>query len=163
MSGLTLVYAGITVSLTRFRDKAFVRKAIELDEITRTAWGTPNERGTAYESPHLWQVAAKVSDVRATAGTFSDADRLEAMFNRWRILKGDVIINDYTRDYFEPSPRTRPLAPGGAVVTVGADVRYPAQFRARFNSELTLELLTSTGSELLAIFQLLETTKILAT
>ena len=163
MSGLTLVYDGITVSLTRFRDRTPPRLPIELNEFSRTAWGAINERGTAYESPHIWQVAAKVSDVRASPSTFSQADFLDALFNASRLNDADILVYDYARNYSEPAPRTRALAPGGTAVTVGGSVRYPAQFNARFNSALTLEMMTSNGSEWLATFQLLETTKILAT
>ena len=163
MSGLTLVYAGITVSLTRFSEASWPRRRIETPELSRTAWGTPNERGTAYEAPHLWQVSAAVSDRRETAASFSDLDNLEGIYNRWQLTGGDIILHDYTRDYSEPSPRTRALATGGVVVTVAGTVRYPAQFRVRFQGELGLTRQTSTGASVLATFQLLETTKILAT
>ena len=163
MSGLTLVYAGITVSLTRFSDSTWPRRRIETPELSRTAWGTPNERGTAYEAPHLWQVSAKVSDVRANPSAFSQADNLEAIYNRWQLTGGDIILHDYTRDYSEPSPRTRALATGGTVVTVAGTVRYPAQFRVRFQGEMGLTRQTSTGASVLATFQMLESTKILAT
>ena len=161
MSGLTLQYAGITVSLTRFSEASWPRRRIETPELSRTAWGTPNERGTAYEVPHLWQVSANVSDVRANPSAFSQADNLEAIYNRWQLTGGDIILHDYTRDYSEPSPRTRALATGGAVVTVAGTVRYPAQFRVRFAGELGLAVQSSAGSEILATFQLLETTKVL--
>ena len=161
MSGLTLVYAGITVSLTRFSEASWPRRRIETPELSRTAYGTPNERGTAYEAPHLWQVSAKVSDVRPTAADFSQADNLEAIYNRWQTIGGDIVLHDYTRDYSEPSPRTRALATGGTVVTVAGTVRYPAQFRVRFAGELGLAVQSSAGSEILATFQLLETTKVL--
>ena len=161
MSGLTLVYAGITVSLTRFSEASWPRRRIETPELSRTAWGTPNERGTSYEPPHLWQVSAKVSDVRANPSAFSQADNLEAIYNRWQLTGGDITLHDYTRDYSEPSPRTRALATGGVVVTVAGTVRYPAQFRVRFAGELGLAVQSSAGSEILATFQLLETTKVL--
>lgn len=162
MSGLVLSYAGLTVALTRFSDASWPRRRIETPELSRTAYGTPMVRGTSYEPPHLWQVAALVSDTRATAGAFSDADTLEAMYNRWLIAGGDVVLHDYTRDYSEASPRTRALAAGGTAVTVGTTVRYPAQFNAQFSGELTLERQTSTGTMVVASFQLLETTRRLA-
>jgi hypothetical protein len=162
MSGLVLSYAGLTVALTRFSDASWPRRRIETPELSRTAYGTPMVRGTSYEPPHLWQVAALVSDTRATAGAFSDADTLEAMYNRWLIAGGDVVLHDYTRDYSEASPRTRALASGGAAVTVGTTVRYPAQFNVQFSGELTLERQTSTGTMVVASFQLLETTRRLA-
>lgn len=161
-SGLTLIYAPLTVSLTRFSDSTWPRRRIETPEISRTAWGTPNERGTSYEPPHLWQVSALVSDVRATVADFSVADQLEAMYNRWQVTGGDIVLHDYTRDISE-AVQTRALATGGTVRTLGTSpnqtVRYPAQFNVRFSGELTLERRTSTGSELLATFQLVETTK----
>ena len=163
MSGLTLVYAGITVSLTRFSEASWPRRRIETPELSRTAYGTPVERGTAFEPPHLWQVSTAVSDRRETAASFSDLDNLEGIYNRWQIIGGDIILHDYSRDFSEPSPRTRALATGGVVVTVAGTVRYPAQFRVRFQGELGLTRQTSTGASVLATFQLLETTKILAT
>jgi hypothetical protein len=159
MSGLVLSYAGLTVSLTRFSGASWPRRRIETPEISRTAYGTPVERGTSYEAPHIWQVSALVSDVRATTGSFSDADTLEAMYNRWLVASGDLVLHDYTRDYSEASPRTRALAAGGVAVTVGTTVRYPAQFNVRFSGELTLERQTSTGTMVLANFQLIETTR----
>ena len=159
MSGLVLSYAGLTASLTRFSGASWPRRRIETPELSRTAWGTPVERGTSYESPHLWQVSALVSDVRATVGSFSDADTLEAMYNRWLVASGDIVLHDYTRDYSEVSPRTRALAAGGTAVTVGTTVRYPAQFNVRFSGELTLERQTSTGMMVLVNFQLIETTR----
>ncbi len=160
-SGLVLSYAGLTVSLTRFSGASWPRRRIETPEISRTAWGTPIERGTAYEPPHIWQVSALVSDVSGV-GAFSDADTLEAMYNRWLVASGDLVLHDYTRDYSEATPRTRALAAGGVAVTVGSTVRYPAQFNVRFSGELTLERQTSTGTMVLASFQLLETTRRLA-
>jgi hypothetical protein len=162
MPGLTLTYGGLTVTLTRFSDASWPRRRIETPELSRTAYGTPVSRGTAYEPPHLWQIAAKVSDVRASAGVFSDLDNLESLFNRWQLLGGDIVLHDYTRDYSEPTPRTRAIASGGAAVTVGSMVRYPAQFNVRFSGELTLEIQSSQGSEVLATFQLIETTKAVA-
>ena len=161
-TGLVISYAGLTVALTRFSGASWPRRRIETPEISRTAWGTPIERSTAYEPPHLWQVAALVSDTRATSGAFSDADTLEAMYNRWLVTSGDLVLHDYTRDYSEASPRTRALAAGGTVVTVSSTVRYPAQFNVRFSGELTLERQTSMGTMVLASFQLLETTRRLA-
>jgi hypothetical protein len=158
MSGLVLTYAGLTLTLTRFSGASWPRRRIETPEISRTAWGTPVERSTAYEAPHIWQVSALVSDARATTESFSDADTLEAMYNRWLVASGDLVLHDYTRDYSEASPRTRALATGGTAVTVGTTVRYPAQFNVRFSSELTLEIQTSSG-DVLAGFQLIETTK----
>lgn len=162
MSGLVLSYAGLTVALTRFSGASWPRRRIETPELSRTAYGTPIERGTSYEPPHLWQVAALVSDARDTASSFSDADVLEAMYNRWLVASGDLVLHDYTRDYSEVSPRTRALATGGTAVTVGTTVRYPAQFNVRFSGELTLERQTSRGNMVLASFQLLETTRRLA-
>jgi hypothetical protein len=103
-------------------------------------------------------VSALVSDVRASASAFSDADTLEAIYNRWLVASGDLVLHDYTRDYSEVSPQTRALAAGGVAVTVGTTVRYPAQFNVRFSGELTLEIQTSSG-DVLAGFQLIETTK----
>ena len=157
-SGLVLSYAGLTVSLTRFSGASWPRRRIETPELSRTAWGTPIERGTSYEAPHIWQVSALVSDVRASASAFSDADTLEAIYNRWLVASGDLVLHDYTRDYSEVSPQTRALAAGGVAVTVGTTVRYPAQFNVRFSGELTLEIQTSSG-DVLAGFQLIETTK----
>lgn len=159
MSGLVLSYAGLTATLTRFSGASWPRRRIETPELSRTAWGTPVERGTSYEAPHIWQVSALVSDIRDTAGSFSEADTLEAMYNRWLVASGDIVMHDYTRDYSEASPRTRALAAGGVAVTVGTTVRYPAQFNVRFSGELTLERQTSTGMMVLANFQLIETTK----
>jgi hypothetical protein len=159
MSGLVLTYAGLTSTLTRFSGASWPRRRIETPELSRTAWGTPVERGTSYEAPHLWQVSALVNDARATTGSFSDADTLEAMYNRWLVASGDLVLHDYTRDYSEASPRTRALATGGVAVTVGTTVRYPAQFNVRFSGELTLERQTSTGTMVLANFQLIETTR----
>lgn len=162
MPGLTLIYAGITVSLTRFSENTWPRRRIETAELSRTAYGTPTERGTAYEPPYLWQISAKVSDLRATTASFSDLDNLEAIYNRWQLLGGDIVLHDYTRDYSEPSPRTRALATGGAEVTVWGMVRYPAQFNVRFSGELGLAVQSSQGADVLATFQLVETTKVLA-
>lgn len=161
-SGLVLTYAGLTATLTRFSGASWPRRRIETPELSRTVYGTPIERSTSYEPPHLWQISALVSDTRATAGAFSDADVLEAMYNRWLVASGDLVLHDYTRDYSEAAPRTRALATGGTVVTVGTTVRYPAQFNVRFSGELTLERQTSTGTMVVATFQLLETTRRLA-
>ena len=144
--------------MTRFSGASWPRRRIETPEITRTAWGTPQERGTSYEPPHLWQVAALVSDLRAP-GTFSEADTLEAMYSRWLVASGDLVLHDYTRDYSEAAPRTRQLAAGRTATTVGTTVRYAAQFNVRFSGELTLERQDSTGTMVLASFQLIETTR----
>lgn len=164
---LTLAYGTITVTLSRFAEASWPRRRIEIAEISRTAFGTPNERGTSYEPPHLWQVSALVSDFRALVTDFSDADRLEAIYNRAQLVGGDITLSDYTRDYSEPAPRTRALAAGGAAKTLGTTpnqmVRYPAVFNVRFAGELVLERQTSTGLSVLATFQLVETTKVVAT
>lgn len=160
MPGLTLVYGGITVALTRFSEKNWPRRRIETPEPSTTAWGAPNERGTAYEPPHLWQVSAIINDTRATAGDFSQADYLDAIYNRWLIIGGDIVLHDYSRDYSEPSPRTRALATGGTAVTVGTMVRYPAQFNVRFVGELGLAIQSPQNGDVLATFQLRETTKV---
>jgi hypothetical protein len=163
MSGLTLVYGGVTVNLRQFSETNWPRRRIDTPTQERTAFGTPVERGTAFEPPHLWQVSAAVSDRRETAASFSDLDNLEGIYNRWQIIGGDIILHDYSRDFSEPSPRTRPLATGGAAVTVGAMVRYPAQFRVRFQGELTLNRQSSTGLTVLVGFQLIEGIKLVTT
>jgi hypothetical protein len=159
MPGLTLTYQGLTVALTTFDSSSWPRKRIDTPEVSRTAYGTPIERGTSYEPPHIWQISALVSDARSSPTVFSDADNLEAMFNLWQITGGDLVLHDYSRDYSEASPRTRALATGGTEVTVSSVVRYPAQFNVRFSGDLTLELQTSTGTMVKATFQLIETTK----
>ena len=164
---LVLAYGTITVTLSRFSEASWPRRRIETAEISRTAFGTPNERGTSYEPPHLWQVSALVSDFRALTTDFSDADKLQAIYDRFQIVGGDITLSDYTRDYSEPSPQSRTMAAGGAVRTLGTApnqmVRYPAVFNVRFSGELVLERQTSTGLSLLATFQLVETTKVVAT
>jgi hypothetical protein len=162
MSGLTLTYQGLSVAFTRFDGASWPRKRIDTPEISRTAYGTPIQRGTSFEPPHLWQISALVSDVRSSPTVFSDADNLEAMFNLWQIASGDLVLHDYSRDYSELAPRTRALATGGTVATVGTVVRYPAQFNVRFSGDLTLERQTSKGTMIKATFQLVETTKRLA-
>lgn len=158
---LSLSYSGITVALTDFTDRNWPRKRLDPPEISRTAYGTPVERGFSFEAPHIWQVSAYLSDQVAAGQTFSPADNLIAMNDLWQQVGGDIVLSDYTRHFSEvgtvTGDRTRGLAVGGAVVTSGGVIRYPATFKVRFAGDMSLS--SPNLTELVASFQLVETTK----
>ena len=153
MSTLILTAYGLTATLRRFDSGNFPRDRIDTPDISRTAYGSINRRGTVYEPPHLWQVAAIVNE--ATALT------LQSMHDLYQRSPGAIVVDDLVRSYTEPSPRSRALATGvGPVVTFGGNVRYFARFNAEFQGALSVEEL---GKGWYKVgFQLVETTRVAA-
>jgi hypothetical protein len=153
MSTLTLTAYSLTATLSRFGSGNYPRERIDTHDISRTAYGTVTRRGTSYEPPHLWQVAAIVDSATALA--------LQSMHDLYQLSPGAITVDDLIRPYTEPAPRTRALATGAAAATtVGANVRYHARFNAEFNGALTVEELGNGWFK--ATFSLTETTKVAA-
>ncbi|MBW4484881.1 MAG: hypothetical protein KME14_20290 [Tildeniella torsiva UHER 1998/13D] len=153
MSTLTLTAYSFTATLSRFGSGNFPRERIETADLTRTAYGSMNRRGTSYEPPHLWQVTAVVD--------LATAEILQSMHDLYQLTPGSVVVDDLIRPYTEPSPRTRALATSSpAAVTLGSNVRYYARFNAEFQGALTVEKLGNGWHK--ATFQLIETTKVAA-
>lgn len=152
MTTLTLTAYGITATLDRFGSGNFPRER-PTPEIGRTAYGAINRRGTSYEEPHLWQVAAVVN--------LATADNLQSMHDLYQLAPGAVVLDDLIRPYTEPSPRTRALATGaGAAIVVGTNLRYFARFNVEFQGAMTVEKLGNGWHKV--GFQLIETTKVVA-
>ena len=163
--GMDLVYRGRTVELRSRRFTAFnwPRTRIETPEINRNAFGTPSERGFSFEPPHIWTVGIVLRDrdsLTVEATTFSDAEKLDALYSVWQIHGGDIILHDYTRYFFEEAPRTRALAAGAAELVDDGVVRYFAQFNVRFQDALTKTI--QTDFDVAFDFTLVETTKVVA-
>jgi hypothetical protein len=151
MSGLTLIYSGITVNLTVFTANTWPRKRLNPPEVSRTANNTPIVRGFSFEAPHIWQVEAILND----SGTRpSDADRMDALYDLWQQNGGNITLYDETRDFVEESPRTRAIVSGGTTTTVATGViAYPAQFNVQFSGDMNR---TGQGVTVVYSFQLVE-------
>lgn len=151
MSGISLVFAGRTAEIKKFTSVSLPRTYIDIPQINRSAFGTPNRTGFAYESPHVWIVAAIIDD--ATKLT------LQIQQNRWNQSPAAWLIYDYTEKYAEEAPRTRALAPTASQETNGDDVLYYAQFNGEPQSAFTF-----TEHGLAWAFQgsFIETTKVVA-
>lgn len=153
MSTLTLTAYSLTVTLFRFGSGNYPRERIETNDISRTAYGTVQRRGTVYEPPHLWQVVAIVDSPAALT--------LQSMHDLYQLIPAAVVVDDLIRSYTEPGPRTRALATGAASpVSVGSNVRYYARWSAEFSGGLTVEELGNGWFK--ASFGLTETTKVSA-
>lgn len=153
MSTLTLTAYGLTVTLSRFSSGNFPRESIETPDISRTAFGAINRRGTSYEPPHIWQVSAIVAQAAM--------ENLDDMHRANYQAPSAVTVDDLVRLYSEASPRTRSTATGAAApVTVGSRVRYHARFNAEFQGALTVEELGKGWHKV--GFQMIETTKVAA-
>lgn len=153
MSTLTLTAYSLSVTLSRFGSGNYPRERLETNDISRTAYGTVQRRGTAYEPPHLWQVVAIVDSTVVLA--------LQSMYDIYQLSPGAITVDDLIRPYTEPGPRTRALATGApAATTVGSNVRYYARFNGEFSGGLTVEELG--GGWFKASFGLTETTKVAA-
>jgi len=151
MSTLTLTAYSLSATLSRFGSGNYPRERIDTHDISRTAYGTVQRRGTSYEPPHLWQVATIVDSTAALA--------LQSMHDLYQLAPGAVVVDDLIRPYTEPSPRSRALATGAAAaVTVGANVRYYARWNAEFAGGMTVEELGNGWFKV--SFQLVETTKV---
>lgn len=153
MTTLTLTAYSLSATLSRFDSGNYPRERIDTHDISRSTYGTPTRRGTSYEPPHLWQIAAIVDETTALA--------LQSMHDLYQKSPGAVVVDDLIRPYTEASPRTRALATGApSATTVGANTRYYAQFNAEFAGALSIEKL---GNGWLKVtFQLVETTKVAA-
>jgi len=153
LTTLTLTAYSLAVALSRFTSGNFPRERIDTADISRTAFGSINRRGTAYEPPHIWQVAAIVPE--------ADALALQSMHDLYQLTPGAIVVDDLIRPYTEPSARTRALATGApTATTVGSNVRYLARFNAEFQGALSVEKLGNGWHKV--TFQLLETTKVAA-
>jgi len=153
MTTLTLSAYSLSVTLSRFGSGNYPRERIDTNDISRTAYGTVQRRGTVYEPPHLWQVVAIVDSTAVLT--------LQSMHDLYQLSPGAITIDDLIRPYTEPSPRSRALATGaGSPVSVGSNVRYFARFNAEFNGGLTVEALGNGWFK--ASFGLTETTKVTA-
>lgn len=153
MTTLTLTAYSLTVTLSRFDKGNYPRERIDTNDISRTAYGTVQRRGTIYEPPHLWQVVAIVDE--ATVLT------LQSMHDLYQLSPGAITVDDLIRPYTEPSPRTRALATGaGSPVSVGGNVRCYARWSAEFSGGLIVEELGNGWFK--ASFGLTETTKVAA-
>ena len=161
MSGLDLIYEDLSLTITRFGPATWPRTVIEFPEISRSFSGTPVERGLSFLPPHVWQITAILSDV-STPTTLSELDILEAIYQRYLEFSGDIRVHDRTRDFKEKTTRTRAVATGGTVKTVGTTLTYPAQFNARFSEGLEPGRRTKKGTEVDCTFQLTETTVVSA-
>jgi hypothetical protein len=151
MTTLTLTAYSLTVTLSRFGSGNFPRDRIETAELSRTAYGSLNRRGTSYEPPHLWQVSAIADEATALA--------LQSMHDLYQLSPGAIAVDDLIRPYTEASPRTRALATGApSAVAVGSNTRYYARFNAEFQGALTVEELGHGWYKVGC--QLLETTKV---
>ena len=132
MTTLTLSAYSLSVSLSRFGSGNYPRERIDTNDISRTAYGTVQRRGTVYEPPHVWQVVAIVDEAAALT--------IQSMHDLYQLSPGAITVDDLIRPYTEPSPRTRALATGaGSPVTVGTNVRYYARFNAEFTGALAIE------------------------
>ena len=152
-TGLILTYRGLSVTIRQLTSNSWPRTRIETPEISRTAYGAATERGYFFEAPHIWAISAVLNDEGAE---LTDAGTLDAIYDLWQQNGGDIVLDDYTRPYREESPRTRELASGGAVITVGDVINYPAKFNVRFQAELSRAI--KNDREVIAEFTLIETT-----
>lgn len=153
MTTLTLTAYSLTATLSRFGSGNFPRERIDTADISRTAYGSINRRGTSYEAPHLWQVAAVVD--------LATAEILQSMHDLYQLAPDAIAVDDLIRPYTEPSPRTRALATSApAATTVGSNTRYYARFNAEFQGALAVEKLGNGWHKV--TFQLAETTRVAA-
>lgn len=155
---LTLSLAGITIRFTSFLNNEYPRTTIELSTVEFSTNGTPAQNGVAFEAKHLWSINAPCTpDLR---------DKLEMLTyefhrrNRLVSVDSDITVWDSTRNFKEPSPRTRDIVPGGLEQVMGSGfVAYPAVFKAALTENPKFSSLGKIDS---VSFQLTETIKALA-
>jgi hypothetical protein len=151
MNSLKLSFGGISVLLNKFAPGNYPRERPTY-QISRTAYGAINRRGSAQEEPFLWQVDTIVNK--------TDRDNLLDLHNAYSQNPGPIVLDDLVSFFSEPV-RTRALAEGSpAAITVNGRIRY----FARFNVEIegTMSVLGLGGGYYRVGFQLVETSKVLA-
>jgi hypothetical protein len=152
MSMLIFTAYGLSATLSRFTNGNYPRERLDPPTISRSQNGTPLRRGTSYEAPHLWQVAAIVDATTALA--------LQSIHDLYQLSPGAIVLDDLIRPYTEPGPRSRALATGApAASVVGSNVRYFARFNAEFQGALAV---VEKGRWFEVSCQLVETTKVAA-
>lgn len=145
-NALTLIYAGLTATLTKTTQGNHPREQPELPELEATATGAINRDGPAYTPRSIWNAAFIVD-----AATL---DTLVVQHSAWRDSPGSVTIYDTISKYSEAT-QTRAHVPGTTPTTKGGRALYFAQFKGEFQGDLKY---TSLGNGWYQVsFQLVET------
>lgn len=141
---LILSLSGITATLTTATTFQEVRTVIRARELSYTAAGTSVMNGISYESKHLW-TGIFLLDPGAEDST-ATKDALERIWvlqdagarSGAAISTYEMLIQDRTKRFREPSPRTRAIVSGDTAIAVPPSpaspvlVEYYAQFRGVF-------------------------------
>jgi hypothetical protein len=127
MAILRISYNGLSIEFDRFLSRPLPRQQIEIPVIARSDHGAIYNDGTIYEPPFKWEFE--------TALGGNKLNTLMAIYAMTQHANAGALIEDYTRNHFENSPRTRAIASGGTETAIGGSVYYPARFRAAFTNE----------------------------
>mgnify|MGYP000170190971 CR=1 FL=1 len=131
-NALTLIYVGLTATLTKAASGNHPREQIELPELERTATGALNRDGPAYTPPHLWDSAFIVDS--------ATLDTLIVQHAAWRDSPSAITIYDTISKYSEAT-QTRAHVPGTTPTTKGGRALYYPQFKAEFQGDLKYQTL----------------------
>ncbi len=116
---LVISLSGITATLTLATTFQEVRTVIKARELAYTAAGTAVQNGISYESKHLWTGTFYVDDVTQKDAieriwTLQDAGARSGA----AVSAYEMLIQDGTKRFREPSPRTRATIAGDTVIAV---------------------------------------------
>lgn len=150
-SSIILASGSLSLTITRFSNASYPRERIDGPTLSYSAYGSPVREGTWFEPKHIWNIEARLNATERLM--------LDRLYAYWLLSdpKPAIILSDQTRQFTEPSPRTRALASGATETIADGMTSYFAQFQVEFGQEPKY---SQDGAFVVASLQLMETVKV---
>lgn len=152
-TGITISFGGYSVAFTAFESGPYTSEKLGTLTLDYSQNGALIRSGPNYKK-RRWQFTAKLPHESSGGNDTLTLMRLEAMY---QASPGNITVHDYTKEFTEPSPRTRALASGATASDDSTSVLYFAQFNAELSGGIQIAESGVGSSDDLISIELFET------